>query len=423
MTAVVANVCRSFVFVAALPLFLAAAARADEVTDWHEHMLAELGSAGTNAVLSTREAALVSAAIFDAVNGIDRRFEPIHVDADAPRGASKRAAAVQAAYAVLVARFPSHAADLNAKRTASLAAIDATGQSKSLQRGVEWGQDVAEAILAWRSTDGITPTPAAYTGGLELGRWRPTPTAFASGVLPQFAYMAPWAILSPSQFLPAGPPALNSARYATDFNETKTMGSAGSLLRTADQTDACRFWAGTSATYLFNRLAIDLLEAEDSNLCKNAHLLASMNVAMADSIICCWNAKYFYEFWRPVTAIPLADTDGNDATEKETGWTPLITTPAHPEYPSGHSAGSGAACAVLSAYFGDDTAFTLETQTDPNWKRSFTSFTDATDEVADARIFAGIHFRSACEDSLAIGAQVAEYLAEHSMRRVHGNDY
>ena len=167
--------CRGLLL-AVLPLAMAGAVRADEVTDWHEHMLAALRTGNVNAIVSSRDAALVSAAVFDAVNGIERRYEHIYVPPAAPRGASKRAAAVQAAYVILLARLPAQADDLNAKRDASLAAIGG-GNGNSMQLGLEWGQDVAEAILAWRSTDGFTPAPAPYLGGDELGQWRPTPPA------------------------------------------------------------------------------------------------------------------------------------------------------------------------------------------------------------------------------------------------------
>src|SRR5262245_15490557 len=193
MSSYLKSVWRSLL-VLVLPLAMAGAAGADEVTDWHEHLLVALGKAGIRPPVSTREASLVSAAVFDAVNGVERRYAPIHVPAAAPRGASKQAAAVQAAYVVLLSRFPLQAADLNAKRAASLAAID-DGQSE--QRGVEWGQTVAEAILDWRSTDGITPSPPPYIGGTETGRWRPTPPLFRPGLVPQFAIMRPWGILAP----------------------------------------------------------------------------------------------------------------------------------------------------------------------------------------------------------------------------------
>lgn len=401
-------------------VFLAGAARADEVTDWHEHMLAALTTAGTNPVVSNRDAALVSAAVFDAVNGIERRYEPIHVAADAPRGASKRAAAVQAAYVILVTRYPAQATDLNAKRTASLAAIADGG--KSLERGVEWGQEVAEAILDWRSTDGFTSTPSPYLGGSDVGQWRPTPNAFAAGLLPQWATMTPWGILSPDAFRPAGPPALDSDQYAVEFDEVKEMGSLGSTVRTADQTDFCKFWQTSTPTFLWTRVALDLIADTDNDLSENAHLLATMSLAIADAIISCWDAKYYYEFWRPVTAIRLADTDGNDDTAVDTGWTPLLVTPPFPEYTSGHSSASGAAAGVLADYFGDETSFTVKSHTNLSWVRSFSSFSAALDEVADARVFAGIHFRAACDVGTAAGTDVAAYIIENLMGRVHGSD-
>jgi hypothetical protein len=384
--------------VCVLSLAMAGAAGADEVTDWHEHLLVALENAGIRPPVSTREASLVSAAVFEAVNGIERRYASIHVPAAAPRGASKRAAAVQAAYVVLVARFPSQAPDLSAKRTASLAAIGVEGES--MRRGIEWGQFVAEAILLWRSTDGFTPAPPPYLGSDEVGKWRPTPTAFASGAVPQFATMTPWGMLSPDQFRPAGPPALDSEQYLADYIEVKLMGSIDSTLRTEDETDACLFAAATSGTYVWNRLAIDLAADHGFELSDNARLLATLNLAMADSVIACWDAKYFYEFWRPVTAIRLEDAD----------WTPLVVTPAHPEYTSGHSSNYGAAATVLAAYFGEDTPFFLESQADPTWVRFYPNFTAAIDEVAVARVYAGIHFRTACDDAVATSSEIAAYI-------------
>jgi hypothetical protein len=400
----------------------AGAARADEVTDWHEHTLTAFVNAGTSPLVASRDAALVSSAVFDAVNGVERRYEPIHVTADAPRGASKRAAVVEAAYTVLVARFPSQSADLGAKRTASLDAISSGSSGNSMERGLEWGQDVAEAILAWRSTDGFTPAPPAFNGGTDVGEWRPTPPSFASGAGPQFATMTPWGVEEPDQFRPSGPPALDSEQYAEDFNEVKDMGSAGSTLRSEDQTDAANFWNASSATYLWNRAALDLLEDADTDLSENAHLLATMNLAVADALICCWDSKYEYVFWRPITAIQEAGSDENDDTAADTEWTPLIATPAHPEYTSGHSSASSAAATVLADYFGDETSFALTSHTDSDWTRSFSSFGEALEEVADARVFAGIHFRTACDDGVEIGTSVAEYVLENLMGRIHGED-
>jgi hypothetical protein len=393
-----------------LPLAMAGALRADEVTDWHEHMLVALGP---SPIVGSRDAALVSAAVFDAVNGIERRYAPIHVPSAAPRGASKRAAAVQAAYRILITRFPAQTAVLDAKRAVSLAAI---GDGNSQRLGVEWGQKVANAILAWRSTDGFTPAPAPFLGGDEPGQWRPTsftgdPPVPVPGAVPQFATMTPWGIQSPDQFRPDGPPALDSPLYLADYDEVREMGSATSALRTDDQTDACLFMNSTSANYLWNRAAIDVGAAQGTDLSENAHLLATMNLAIADALIACWDAKYEFEFWRPVTAIQLAD---------EPLWTPLIATPAHPEYTSGHSSASSAAATVLAAYFGDDTPFMLQSPAAPGWVRFYPSFSSAVDEVADARVFAGIHFRAACEDGAILGSDVAAYILENSMGRIRG---
>lgn len=389
-------------------LILASAAGADEVTDWHEHMLVAVAKGGGNSQIRSRNAAHVSAAVFDAVNGIERRYTPIHVAADAPRGASKRAAAVQAAYAILVSRFPAQADELNAKRNASLAAI---GHGESMRRGLAWGQFVAGEILRWRSTDGFTPSPPLYLGSNEPGKWRPTPPASLPGAVPQFATMTPWGIPSPQQFRPLGPPALGSEQFLADYRETRVMGSATSPFRTADQTDACLFWESQSPTYFWNRTALDLLANADTELSENARLLATLNLAIADAVIACWDAKYHYEFWRPVTAIRLTD---------DPGWTPLLATPAHPEYTSGHSTVSSAAVTVLAAYFGDDTPFLLPSPAAPGWIRSYPSFSAAINEIADARVFAGIHFRTACEDGKRLGGQVASYILENLMRRIHG---
>jgi membrane-associated phospholipid phosphatase len=183
--------------------------------------------------------------------------------------------------------------------------------------------------------------------------------------------MTPWVILSPSQFRPLGPPALDSARYTTDFLETKSMGSFSSSIRTADQTLASLFWNASTASYYWDTIAISLGAQRHNTLSENARLLALLNVAMADAAIACWEAKYRYLFWRPVTAIPMAATDGNDDTTADPAWTPLFATPAHPEYPSGHSTVSSAAATVLSDYFGEATSFSVGSDVMVGVVRSF----------------------------------------------------
>ena len=249
--------------------------------------------------------------------------------------------------------------------------------------------------------------------------------------------MTPWVISAPNQFRPAGPPALTSIRYVKDFNEAKTMGSLSSSTRTPDQTTASWFWASSTASYLWNNVALTLIargrddhgrdDYDDdwrrhqhrSSTLEDARLLALLDLAMADAAIGCWDAKYIYVFWRPVTAIPLADTDGNPATAADSTWAPLFATPAHPEYPSGHSCVSGAAAGVLVDYFGDRTHFRMTSDTMPGVARSFDSFSDALMEVQNARIFAGIHFRSATRDGQTLGASVAEVVLQNAAQPVY----
>jgi hypothetical protein len=309
---------------------------------------------------------------------------------------------------------------LNAKRAESLAAITGNENNESVQRGLEWGQSGSAAILATRSTDGFAPPPPPYTGSLDIGKWRPTPPLFQSGATPQFATMTPWGISSPNQFLSPGPPALNSPQYAADYNEVKTMGAAASAVRTPEQTDIALFWNSATPVPMWNAAAVKLAVASSNELSDNARLFAMLNMAIADATIACWNGKYHYEFWRPITAIQFGDFDGNDATAGDPAWTALRPMHPHPEYPSGQCCGSSAASTVLESFFGSSTPFTLESSTVPGWVRPYASFAAARAEVADARVFLGIHFRTACNDGLTLGQSVGNYLLANKMQRLHG---
>ena len=402
---------------------LALPSAADTVSDWNKIMNDTVLAGGTNPLLTSRIVAIVQASVFDSVNGIERRYTPIHVTPAAPRGASRRAAAIQAAYATLAALYPAQASTLAAHRAASLAAIvddpADVQDSMSIANGIEWGQTVAEEILAWRAADGITPPPPPFLGGNAIGEWRPTPPGFASGAGPQFATMTTWVIDSPSQFRPAGPPALSSAAYATALNEVKSMGIATGSLRTTDQTNLSIFWNGNTALY-WNRVARAIAAQRNYTLSQESLLFGVLNVSMADAAIACWDAKYHFVSWRPVTAIRLADQDGNPATDVDLTWTPLLITPAHPEYPSGHSTVSGAAARVLAVVFGDKTPFTLDSELQPGVLRSYSGFSAALAEVHNARVFGGIHFRPACIDGSVIGRQVADQVMQRAFQRLRG---
>jgi membrane-associated phospholipid phosphatase len=398
----------------------------DPVLQWIGIMNDSVITAATNPLATNRIAALVGASMFDAVNGIHPAYQSLYIRPHAPGYASQRAAAVQAAYVILSTVYPAQGASLGIKRDASIAAISATENAKSVQAGVEWGQSVANAILKLRSTDGLTPPPPPFVGvlGIEnsptaIGVWRPTPLLNATGAGPQFASMTPWVLTRPSQFRLPPPNALSSAEYAADYNEIKTMGIYSGSLRTDDQSELSLFWAGNTPLY-WNRIASELAANRGLGLLENAHLFGLLNVTMADAAIACWDSKYRYVFWRPITAIRGGDTDGNPNTDPDPAWTPWLDffpagTPAHPEYPSGHSTVSGAAAFILSGMFGDNTAFSVTSEVRPG-TRSFPNFAAAIAEIADARVFGGIHFRTSCVRGNALGQLVAAYVSSHAMR-------
>ena len=403
-------------------------ARADEVTDWNAVLQRAIVTAATAGPIQGRVAAIVHVAMFDAYNGVERRYTPIHVTLEAPRGASARAAVAYAAYTTLAALFPtqSFTADLEAS-LAGIADNSAIENSTSIARGAAWGTQVAQDILQWRSTDGLDLSPSTYAGNNGLGQWRPTPRPNPNGgaelaglnmLVPSLATTTPFAIPSPSSFRSPGPPALTSAQYAADFMEVKRLGEATSATRTDDQTQIARFWAGTALTF-WNRAAKDAADARHNTLSENARLFALLNVAVADALISCWDNKVHFNFWRPITAIRLANTDGNDATDVQATWVPLITTPAYPDYDSGHQSVSGSAQAILTAFFG---SMPVQGTSEglAGVVRSWPSFAAAADEAFMARIYSGIHFRTAMRDTRARAERIAAYVLEHVAVRGNG---
>ncbi len=410
------------------------AATPDPVLEWIGVINNAVIAGGTTPLATSRVVALVSASVFDAVNGIDPRFQSLHVRADAPHHASQRAAAIQAAYAILFKLYPAQDATLlTPHRNASLAALAADEKASSIAAGIAWGQTVADAIWAWRLTDGFTPAPAPFLGVQSIvgtpgavGFWRPTPQGLpnnlpgAPGAGPQFASMTPWVLARPSQFRLPPPLALSSTEYAADLDELFKMGVFSGSGRTPDQSELALFWAGNTALY-WNRIAAQLSAAHGLTLTENAHLFALLNVTMADAAIACWDGKYRYVFWRPITAI----RDGFTPADADPTWVPWLDffptgTPAHPEYPSGHSTVSGSAAFILSAAFGENTAFSVTSDVRPG-TRTFSSFADAVAEVANARVFGGIHFRTSCVRANTLGRAVADYVSKHAMR-ARGDD-
>jgi hypothetical protein len=409
-----------------LVVALPATSTADEVLDWNGVLQRAIAAAATPGPQQGRVAAIVHVSMFDALNGIERRFTPIHFEGEAPSGASSPAAVTQAAYTALTALFPTQnfAADLEA----SLAGIgpEAAGEnSVSIALGRAFGEEAANAILAWRSTD--NPPAPPYLGSLDVGKWRPTPRPGPGGTelpglpgaFPNMGSTPPFVIPSGSSFRsPTGPPALTSQQYADDVNEVKLIGEDVSTARTQAQTDSARFWAATVVLF-WNQAAVAAAADRHLTLSENARLFALLNVAMADSAISCWDSKYYFELWRPITAIRLADTDGNPATMQQDTWKPLVTTPNYPEYDSGHQSNSGSAQAILTAYFGDMPVQGVSPGL-PGVVLSWPSFAAAADSAYLARIYSGIHFRFAMADTRVRAERIAAYVLESAAQPLHG---
>ena len=398
------------------------AAPPDPVLAWIKIMNDTALAGGTPPFFTSRVAAMVSASVFDAVNGIDPRFHPLHVPPNAPDNASQRAAAIQAAYVILADAYPAQSAALTAQRNASLGIL--TENAKSLAAGVAWGQTVADAIWAWRLTDGNAPPPPPFEGVLgivgtpaAIGYWRPTPPLNAPGAGTQLTTMTPWVLMRASQFRLAPPYALDSAQYAADLDETKTMGALSGSPRTADQSELVLFWQ-SNTPLTWDRVAAQISAERGLSFHENVHLFALLNVTMADAVIACWDSKYRYSFWRPITAI----REGLTPTDADPTWEPWLDffkpgTPAFPEYPSAHASISGSAALILASIFGDNTSFTVTSESRPG-TRSFSSFSSAVSEIADARVFGGIHFRTSCVLGDTLGRNVAHFVERHALRRL-----
>jgi membrane-associated phospholipid phosphatase len=330
---------------------------------------------------------------------------------DAPLGASSEAAAVSAGYWTLVFLYPSQDALFDAAFDRYLADTPATTNRSD---GLVVGADTAFMMLGWRDSDG-SGTTVPYIPLFEPGEWQRTPPAFRPPELPQWPYVTPFAMTNGSQLRPPGPPLLTSAEYTRDFNLVKTLGGINSATRTAEQTLIARFWSDFSFTVTppghWNQIAQNVATNRGNTLTQNARLFALLNIAMADAGIAAWDAKYAFNFWRPVTAIREASSDGNPDTEEDTTWTPLLNTPPFPEYTSGHSAFSAASATVLAGFYGTDALpFSIGSDTLPGVYRSFDSVSACADEVGMSRIYGGIHFMSANRDGKEAGGRIGAYV-------------
>ncbi len=393
----------------------------DQVLEWNQIFIDTLIATNTANSSSQRLGAIVHTAIFDAYNGIERRYTPIFVETAAPAGASRRAAVIAAAYTALVGLFPGQKPTLETKYAASLAALSDDGGDGGIsrERGIDWGMDVANAVLTWRSTDGFNATYSAFGGGPEIGRWRPTPPAFGPMSAQGLAFTSMFILDDNAQFRPPPPRGLLSEKYAEDFSAVKELGRRNGSTRTADQTALAPFWEGNASVH-WNQAANQIACANHLSLSHSNRLLAVLNLAMADTAITTWSAKRFYGdsltdvTWRPVTAIPFTGDDGNPGTDPEPGWLPLMTTPSHPEYPAGHPSLNGAAATVLLSYFADEQTFTLTTSGQPS--RTYTSIGQARSDGNDARVWGGMHYPSTVAISDAEGQAIARHVNTTAMQ-------
>lgn len=385
------------------------------VLEWNQYAADALVSgAGYAPPPAAVHMAMVHAAIYDAVNAIDRGHEPYLAAPRARRWYSTDAAAAAAAHRVLVSVLPAQQAHLDELYTASLADIP---DGRAEDGGVAVGEATAAATLAARAGDGRYG-PYRFPAGTEPGQWRPTPPAFGSDPTAWVADVTPFLLERPDQFRSRGPNALTSTRYARDLAEVREVGSATSSTRTADQTDAARFWVENGLA-MWNRITRSLATERHLDNVDNALLFARVHMTAADAAIACWDDKAHWGSWRPVTAIREADTDGNPATVADPDWTPLITTPPFPDHPSGHGCFSGSVASTLRSYFGSDRVRFSATSATSGTTRTFTRFSGAIDEIVDARVWSGIHFRTADEQGATIGLQVAHWSRTHYFQATH----
>jgi len=384
-----------------------------QVVQWNRMLLVIVRTPGAQpaTIHPTRSFAIMHAAIYDAVNAIDGTHKPYLVRLSASHFASQEAAAAAAAHEVLVKLYPNFQATLDDQLQHALAQLANAGRAD----GIQIGNTVADRILALRANDGSNVPPIPYVFGTASGDYQSTPPNFPNQ--PQFTHWSrvnPFALESANQFRPGGPPKLTSDRYADAFDQVKSLGIAGSTTATADQALTGRFWNGAIQNY-WNEIAQTASLAHNLTTAENARLFALLNLSFADSVIAFYDAKYTYNFWRPVTAIRAAATDGNPETEADPNWLPEVTNTApDPSYPGAHAVISAAGAEVLTSFFRkEDFAFDVTSEVLPGVTRSFMSFPAAAEEATLSRVFAGQHFLFDLTTGQRLGDDVADFVVDN----------
>jgi PAP2 superfamily len=399
---------------AALSLWTTVAS-ADVITDWNLIAVNATKTGGLNTNLASRVEAIEAIAVYDAVNAIKHSGSSYHYNTPAQGPASAEAAAAQAAHDVLISFFPNQKASLDASLASSLAKLP---DSSEKSNGIVTGSAAAADIIALRSNDGSTPDapyPAAGVNG--VGQYRPTPAAFAPAINSQWGSVKPFALKEGSQFRLPAPPSVGSQAYNQALAQAKEIGSATSASRTVGQTHIAQFFK-QDAELTVNEAARILADAHAASIENNALVFALVDIAVADSRIAVWDTKFTYKFWRPVTALN-ANPDGT-VTNNYAAWTPLITTPPHPEYPSGHSATVAAGLEILTKFYGDSNSLTLHSSTKDEPSRTVTSLHQLAEENGMSRIYGGIHFSFSNVPAQDFGHKVAEHTLQHGPHELKG---
>jgi membrane-associated phospholipid phosphatase len=406
-------------------LFGGAVAKADAVLDWNVIAVNTAVTNGQNPFAQARYAAIVQLAVFESVNAITGEYHPYLGTIVAPPSASPEAAAIQAAYHVLNTYFPMSASTLAAERAKSLASIP-DGQAKT--DGIATGDAAALAMIALRANDGSSPAQFKIPGPTVPGEWQATPSCpivngVAVGIAFQWQNITPFGIRRASDFLLDPPPALTSRAYTKAYNEVMTVGGIDSTERPQDRANVALFYAAASPTQVFNQAVQQVAQERWHSLSENAQALALMNMAVNDSLIAAFLNKYLYNFWRPETAIHAGATDGNPKTDPDPNFVPFVTTPCFPSYPSNHGSAANSAAEVLRRIYGEGGhSMTLSNSAVPDIVLQYTTFEQITDDISDARVYGGIHFRTDQAAGQLLGDAIGKAVYAHNLRRMHDDD-
>jgi hypothetical protein len=382
--------------------------------EWGNRFTSLGASVPENALRTQVRTTIAQLAMFDAVNAVlDGPYRPFASKPPSPHGASPDAAIIRAAYIVARNEFPTKTAVIESAYHASIAVVEASPSASA--DGIVVGEAAAFAVLAERVGDHRNdPELVGYTPGVGPGVWTPTPPAFANPQTPFLQFVTPFGYDNPARFRPNGPPALHSRKYTVDFNESKDLGRATDTSRTAEQSATALFWSpSASALWTANIRRV----ASSMDLLTAARFEAIGIAAVTNALIACWDAKYTYMFWRPVTGIPAADSDGNQKTDADSAWTPFITTPSHPEYPAAHTTVGAGTLGFYTVWFKTQW-FPLAFTGNGGAVRHYTSVQEINEEEGNARVWGGMHWRNSTEVGTALGRRVGRYTARHLLKRL-----